>query len=133
MAENPYAPIPIPDDNDWRNRGACITVGGDIWFPNKSDSHAADEAIAICGNCPVRNLCLQAGMFEKHGIWGGKTPEQRKKMKPERDAAIVKLTEAGFNDVEIAERLGVNRKTVLLARGKHHVGAVHSRRTEHVA
>ena len=133
MASSPYEPVPIPDDTDWRNSGACVTVGGDIWFPTKADSIAADKAIAICGGCPVRDLCLQAGMFEKHGIWGGKTPDERKRMKPERDAAIAKLSHAGFNDVEIVERLGVSRSTVLRVRAELNVDPVRTHRSEHVA
>ena len=35
----------------------------------------------ICLRCPVMAKCLQVGMFEEYGIYGGTTPEQRKKIR----------------------------------------------------
>ena len=44
-----------------------------------------DEAVAICRRCPVETDCLDEAMdaetyratSDRHGIWGGKTPQQR--------------------------------------------------------
>lgn len=42
---------------------------------------AIDTARQICMRCPVMDKCLKVGMFEEYGIWGGSTPEQRKKIR----------------------------------------------------
>lgn len=61
----------------------------ELFFPEDfgvgSHSRIRDEAIetarAICMKCPVLDKCLKVGMFEEYGIWGGTTPEQRKKIR----------------------------------------------------
>lgn len=42
---------------------------------------AENTAREICMRCPVIAKCLKVGMFEDYGIWGGTTPEQRKKLR----------------------------------------------------
>lgn len=46
---------------------------------------AIDTARQICMRCPVMDKCLKVGMFEDYGIWGGTTPQQRRKIKKERN------------------------------------------------
>jgi hypothetical protein len=64
----------------------------DIFFPEdfrmKSQGQdlemakmAEQTAREICMRCPVMAKCLKVGMYEDYGIWGGSTPEQRKKLK----------------------------------------------------
>lgn len=45
---------------------------------------AEATAREICMRCPVQALCLKAGFFEEYGIWGGATPEQRRRLKREQ-------------------------------------------------
>jgi len=42
---------------------------------------ALETAKEICMRCPVIAKCLLVGMQEDFGIWGGATPEQRKRLK----------------------------------------------------
>lgn len=49
-----------------------------------------DRAKRICASCPVRRTCLENGMSEEWGIWGGYT-------KPERARALKAL--GGKEDV----------------------------------
>ena len=44
-------------------------------------AEAIETAREICMQCPVIDKCLKVGMFEDFGIWGGTTPEQRKKIR----------------------------------------------------
>jgi hypothetical protein len=37
-----------------------------------------EQAKALCTCCPVQEPCLEAGMSEKYGIWGGKTVAERR-------------------------------------------------------
>lgn len=38
-------------------------------------------AKAICARCPVSEECLEFGMDERAGIWGGTTPDERKALR----------------------------------------------------
>lgn len=71
----------------WVEEALCAQTGTDDarWFPEKGGS--ATEAHLICGMCPARQACLDDALArnERHGIWGGTTPEQRRHMdKPPR-------------------------------------------------
>lgn len=46
---------------------------------------AIETAREICLRCPVMAKCLKVGMYEDFGIWGGTTPEQRRKLKKVTD------------------------------------------------
>jgi WhiB family redox-sensing transcriptional regulator len=39
------------------------------------------KAKALCDECPVQAECLEAGMDEEYGIWGGLSPKQRRRLK----------------------------------------------------
>lgn len=69
-----------------------------IWFPpfrweddgySDSDIRAyTDIAKMVCAICPRREECADAGIDEEFGVWGGTTPEERKK----GEAAPVRYT-----------------------------------------
>jgi len=72
------------------NGGVECTQVPDVFFPE--DFHtssvnmsmvrlAENTAREICLRCPVIALCLKVGLYEDYGIWGGTTPEQRRKLK----------------------------------------------------
>lgn len=66
--------------DDWMDEARCAEIGGDdIWFPPKGAS--VDAAKRICEDCPVRNQCLQYGMYELTGIYGGTTAYERKRIR----------------------------------------------------
>lgn len=44
-------------------------------------TEAIETARSICMKCPVIDKCLKVGMFEEYGIWGGTTPEQRRRIR----------------------------------------------------
>jgi hypothetical protein len=46
---------------------------------------AEQTAREICLRCPVMAKCLQVGMFEDYGIWGGSTAEQRKRIRKQAE------------------------------------------------
>lgn len=64
----------------WMRAGACAQVDPDIFFLDKGRSDAlAKEA---CEGCDVREQCLAYALKnrEEHGIWGGTTARERKKI-----------------------------------------------------
>lgn len=64
------------DRGDWRDQGACIDAEPEIFFPRRGESTV--EAKLICTVCVVRLACLEFGMSQKHGIWGGLSERQRR-------------------------------------------------------
>jgi WhiB family redox-sensing transcriptional regulator len=77
--------IPLRDKDmhgkPWQDFAACLDGSPDIFFPEKGESNK--DAKKVCGSCRVSEQCL-AHAIEKNeqiGIWGGKTPEERRKIK----------------------------------------------------
>lgn len=68
------------DELSWRESALCAQVGGEIWFPEKSC--LGRDAIKICGQCPVSDECLEYALSNREfdGIWGGTTPNERRKI-----------------------------------------------------
>ncbi len=64
----------------WRQRAACRGVDPDIFFPASEEE--AEPAKAICGQCPVRQACLEYALAnrEREGIWGGATERERRRI-----------------------------------------------------
>ena len=73
-----YHPAPV---EVWRELALCAQTGGDMFFPEMGENVPA--AKRLCGDCPVRNRCLQAALDnnEQHGIWGGTTPRERRQLR----------------------------------------------------
>jgi WhiB family transcriptional regulator, redox-sensing transcriptional regulator len=71
-------------DADWQEAGACRDMDPDLFFPISPTRLAADQigkAKSICASCQVREECLQFALRTKdtHGIWGGTTPDERRR------------------------------------------------------
>jgi len=66
--------------NNWRSSAACLDKDPEIFYPSASNQVAAQPAIRICRHCEVTRECLKYALdnFEKHGVWAGTTPRQRK-------------------------------------------------------
>lgn len=71
------------------------TAAYDPWYGESDDPEAIDEtedAKSICLGiddgrpCPLLDLCLEFALVnnERWGIWGGKTPEERAKLRKEK-------------------------------------------------
>lgn len=56
------------------------------WFPGeKREQRTINIAKRICGECPVKQTCLDwAVRHEQYGIWGGVGPRQREYLVSER-------------------------------------------------
>jgi WhiB family redox-sensing transcriptional regulator len=65
----------------WLDEGACVGKFGDLWYEDRS--RHTDQAVAICKECPVADLCLQWALTtgETWGIWGGKTAKERENIR----------------------------------------------------
>jgi WhiB family transcriptional regulator, redox-sensing transcriptional regulator len=68
-------------DHDWRDQALCAQIDPDLFYPeNGAIPHAARR---ICAQCPVSLDCLVDALVRRdvsHGIRGGKTPAERRKL-----------------------------------------------------
>ena len=73
-------PAPVPTDASWRPDAACNETDPEVFF--SGDDDATERAMALCQRCPVRTSCLKLALDlgEMHGIWGGTTESERRRM-----------------------------------------------------
>lgn len=66
----------------WHRDALCHepAYAGLPWFPEVGDDLRA--AKAVCGRCLVAPECLEAGIGEAAGIWGGASARQRRSKGP---------------------------------------------------
>ena len=73
----------IHDDTTtpWADFGRCVGVDPDVFFPRRGQDPA--PAKSLCRQCPVRSDCLEWALEtnQKHGIWGGMTEGQRRRLR----------------------------------------------------
>jgi WhiB family redox-sensing transcriptional regulator len=67
---------------EWMSEGACRGKS-DLMHP--SEAFGVKIAKQVCAECPVRSECLQYALEENidHGVWGGASERQRRKMRRE--------------------------------------------------
>ncbi len=63
----------------WHADAACRGVDQAVFYPERGES--LDEARALCAVCPVQGACLDQGLREKHGVWGGASERERRRMR----------------------------------------------------
>lgn len=71
---------PAPDP-DWADLAACIDKPQQWWFPDHP--RMTPQARVICDTCPVQPDCLEHAIRygEDHGIWGGRSEEERHRIR----------------------------------------------------
>lgn len=65
---------------NWRDFARCRGIDPEVFYQSSDDD--AVEAKAICALCPVREACLEHALTrrEKHGVWGGLTERERRRV-----------------------------------------------------
>jgi WhiB family redox-sensing transcriptional regulator len=64
----------------WMAEGACRDHDPELFFPiGVGDVGRVRRATSICDRCGVEAECLRYALLNhvKHGIWGGRTEEER--------------------------------------------------------
>jgi WhiB family redox-sensing transcriptional regulator len=71
----------------WLDRGACRGLPTQWWFPpapiTPESTEQMHDAKRICSTCAVQPQCLDYGLGEDYGIWGGLSPKQRQRLRKE--------------------------------------------------
>lgn len=68
---------------NWMEHGLCRSpqYDADWWWPDSGDADKGNTPMALnlCGQCDVRDLCLDYAIQhkEREGIWGGLLPAAR--------------------------------------------------------
>jgi WhiB family transcriptional regulator, redox-sensing transcriptional regulator len=83
------------NDLAWRQDAACISVDTETFFPIGLTGQALDQTLLakrVCASCPVRDCCLEFALRtnQDHGVWGGRTEEERRTIRRSRRAAARK-------------------------------------------
>ena len=82
-----------PHDPDsmtaWMAEGNCRLYPPATFFP--SDGVGVDRARKICRDCPVQERCLEYALEERidHGVWGGCSERERRRILKRRRTEIV--------------------------------------------
>ena len=68
---------------EWREQANCKGVKTDLFYPDRHQESTSLVAKEVCAGCVVREECLNFALRngERHGIWGGMSERQRKKLR----------------------------------------------------
>jgi WhiB family redox-sensing transcriptional regulator len=79
-------PASGPSAQKWRSIGLCRGSETMVFYPPSDDDSLAEEAKTICSMCAVRKPCLEFALAtrEKHGVWGGLTERERRRVLRQR-------------------------------------------------
>lgn len=67
---------------NWKIKANCLMADPNQFFPEVGSVGQARAVINhFCKPCPVRLECLNAGIGERYGIWGGTTPKERRRIR----------------------------------------------------
>ena len=78
---------------NWMDDGICRNHKPDLFFP--SDGVGVEVAKRICATCPVVDTCLEFALDNHidHGVWGGTSERQRRRLLKARSTRIPVFSE----------------------------------------
>lgn len=56
----------------------CVGLPTIWWFPKRENEENYARGRAVCDECAIAAECLERGLDEPDGMWGGFTPEERR-------------------------------------------------------
>ena len=73
---------------DWMESGECADHPASTFFP--SDGVGVDIAKRICGECAMKDTCLEFALRNRieHGVWGGASERQRRRLLKQRSVKL---------------------------------------------
>lgn len=82
---------------EWQTFANCLGVDPDLFFPVRGAS--TSEAKGVCKGCRVREECLEYALVKNitHGIWGGLSERQRRRIRKVRYLAKQAILDTEYN------------------------------------
>lgn len=82
-------------ETEWMSDGNCADRPPSLFFP--SDGVGVDVARRVCADCPVKSQCLEYALENRidHGVWGGTSERERRRILKERAKDRRKVARAG--------------------------------------
>ena len=72
----------------WQSDAACKGIPVSMFYPERGRP-VPDTVRTVCKDCPVKRDCLEHGLhYEKYGVWGGMTEDQRQVIRRERKIRV---------------------------------------------
>ena len=74
-------------DTIWMAQGSCANTDPEVFFPH--DGIGVAVAKMVCESCTVAAPCLEYALMNRveHGVWGGCSERQRRRILKARRAA----------------------------------------------
>ena len=72
--------------SEWIEKANCASYDPDIFFPERGGRKTLLLAKAICAQCLVQEECLEYGLMEKDGVYGGTSGKERRIIRRQRKA-----------------------------------------------
>lgn len=84
------------DLDEWRIHGNCVGVDPEVFYPERGKP--TKQAKEICSKCIVQKHCALEALEnnEKHGIWGGLSERERRRIRRQRKEQRSKHDPAAF-------------------------------------
>ena len=75
-------------ETTWLPRGSCANSNPEVFFHH--DGICGEIAKQVCSGCTVTAPCLEYALTNRveHGVWGGCSERQRRRILKERRAAV---------------------------------------------
>ena len=92
-------------------RASCLGMTA-LFYSAVGDNASVKAAKAICATCPEMHPCREAGMAEPVGVWGGLTPQERRKLRRAARNQAQPSADEWLTAGGIASGLGMHHATV---------------------
>jgi WhiB family redox-sensing transcriptional regulator len=81
------------EDMDWLAEAACRGADTNLFYPTDVGRHVDRKAKQNCEGCPVIAECLDWALRHgEHGIWGGTTDNERKRLRRNIGVRVQRIT-----------------------------------------
>ena len=83
--------------NYWMADGKCADLNPSLFFP--SDGTGVEVAKKICSTCDMKIPCLEYALRNRadHGVWGGASERQRRRILKARKKLLVQSSSIGVH------------------------------------
>jgi WhiB family redox-sensing transcriptional regulator len=105
-------PGPVADVWEWQMEGTCRTADASVFFCPDQTARSVRRrneaaAKAVCARCPVRARCAAYALStrEPHGIWGGFTETERRRLLAVGWEDLADRNRGGVDVVRLTARL----------------------------